>query len=258
MAGLRGDLGLGDWTWEVYGSHGSTRTDLDYIGFMSTRRLQAVATGAELRHAARPSPAWHSTSLTCTSGLPVFQDFQISEDCIRRDHGHATPTARAWTRTSSRPPRRARCSSCRPGSCGRPLARRIRKNEFQYLPDATRERNNIVDAIVGSFRPGQRDGRNRGQGDLRRAAGAGAARRVPRPVAGAGARATATPTTTSQARCPPGRRCSAGHPLTGCASAAATSSPTARRTSTSCSSRPAARRSPTSGARSPAAPTRAS
>ena len=44
LAGLRGDVGIGDWTWEAYTSHGATRTELEYIGFVSTSRWQRLAT----------------------------------------------------------------------------------------------------------------------------------------------------------------------------------------------------------------------
>ena len=56
LGGLRGKLGLGDWTWDAYFSHGATRTDLDYVGWASTRRFQAVAQAAELRSQCRRSP----------------------------------------------------------------------------------------------------------------------------------------------------------------------------------------------------------
>jgi iron complex outermembrane recepter protein len=149
VAGLRGDLGLGDWTWEAYVSHGETRTDLDYIGFMSTRRLQAVAQAPNFGKGATLT-GLASTSLTCTSGLPVFQDFQISQDCINAVTGTYTDRTRLDQDIIEATAQGA-LFNLPAGQLRAAFGATVRKNEFQYLPDATRERNNIVDAIVGSF-----------------------------------------------------------------------------------------------------------
>jgi outer membrane receptor protein involved in Fe transport len=148
LAGLRGDVGIGDWTWEAYASHGSTRTDLDYIGFVSTRRLQAVATAPNFGKGATIT-GLASTSLSCTSGLPVFGG-TISDDCIRAITGNYTDRTRL-SQDIVEATAQGGILDLPAGELRGALGLVVRKNDFQYLPDATREVNNIVDAVVGSF-----------------------------------------------------------------------------------------------------------
>lgn len=86
LAGLEGRLG-GDWTWEAYASHGETHT-VNYLngGFVSVERyrllLSAPNYGAGFRRS-DPSGGILGYEMTCTSGLPVFDSFTPSDDCIR-------------------------------------------------------------------------------------------------------------------------------------------------------------------------------
>lgn len=148
MAGLRGDLGFGDWTWEAYISHGATRTDLDYIGFVSTKRFQALATAPNY------GKGWSttglaSTNLQCTSGLPVFGG-SITDDCIKAITGVYTDRTRL-TQDIVEATVQGGLFELPAGEVRAAGGLTTRKNEFQYYPDAIRERNNIVDAIVGAF-----------------------------------------------------------------------------------------------------------
>jgi outer membrane receptor protein involved in Fe transport len=149
MAGLRGDLGLGDWTWEAYASHGATRTDLDYIGFVSTRRLQALVQAPNYGKGANISGI-ASTSLSCTTGLPVFGNFQVSEDCIKAITGNYTDRTRL-TQDVVEATAQGKLFDLPYGELRGAVGLTDRKNNFEYLPDATRDVNNIVDAVVGSF-----------------------------------------------------------------------------------------------------------
>jgi iron complex outermembrane recepter protein len=149
LTGLRGDLGLGDWTWDAYYSHGSTRTDLDYIGFVSTRRWQAVAQSPNFgRNADVAGTA--QTSLQCTSGLPVFANVAITEDCIKAITGTFTDRTRL-NQDIIEATAQGKVFTLPAGELRAAVGVTGRRNQFQYLPDAVRERNNIADAVVGSF-----------------------------------------------------------------------------------------------------------
>ena len=148
LAGLRGKLGIGDWTWEAYASHGDTRTDLDYIGFVSTRRLQAVLQAPNYGKGATIN-GLASTTLTCTSGLPVFGG-TVSDDCIKAITGNYTDRTRL-SQDIVEATAQGGIFSLPAGEVRGAVGVTVRKNDFEYLPDATREVNNIVDAVVGSF-----------------------------------------------------------------------------------------------------------
>jgi len=148
LAGLRGKLGLGDWTWEAYASHGDTRTDLDYIGFVSTRRMQAVAQAPNFGKGATLT-GLGSTTLTCTSGLPVFGG-PISDDCIKAITGDYTDRTRL-SQDIVEATTQGGLFMLPAGEVRAAFGVTVRKNGFEYLPDATREVNNITDIPVGSF-----------------------------------------------------------------------------------------------------------
>ncbi len=149
LGGLKGDLGLSDWTWEAYISHGATRTDLDYVGFLSTRRFQAVVQSPNYgRNVTITGPG--GSSLTCTSGLPVFQQFAVTQDCINAITGTFTDRTRL-TQDIVEATAQGKIIDLPAGELRGALGVTRRKNEFQYLPDAIREANDVVDMIVGAF-----------------------------------------------------------------------------------------------------------
>jgi iron complex outermembrane recepter protein len=151
LAGLRGDFGVSDWTWEAYASHGSTRVDLDYIGFASTRRFQAIVQSPNFGRGVSATGAG-SASLTCTSGLPIFESFQISQDCIDAITSTYTDRTRL-TQDIVEATAQGHVVDI-PWGAGEvrsALGATWRKNEFQYLPDATRETNSVLDIPVGAF-----------------------------------------------------------------------------------------------------------
>ncbi|MCX7036314.1 MAG: TonB-dependent receptor [Proteobacteria bacterium] len=149
LAGFRGDLGLGDWTWEAYFSHGATRTDLDYIGFLSTKRFQAVAQAPNFGRGFTTT-GLGSTQLTCTSGLPVFQQFTTSTDCIKAITGNYTDRTRL-NQDILEATAQGKVFSLPAGEVRAAVGVSGRSNSFAYMPDAIREVNNISDAIVGAF-----------------------------------------------------------------------------------------------------------
>lgn len=82
-AGLRGNVGIKDWTWEVYGSHGNTNVVARQPqGAISYANLQQLLTGNASNGARSPTingpwnQNWSSGATFnpsfCTSGIPIF------------------------------------------------------------------------------------------------------------------------------------------------------------------------------------------
>ncbi|MET0291280.1 MAG: TonB-dependent receptor, partial [Steroidobacteraceae bacterium] len=149
LAGLRGDLGLGDWTWEAYTSHGGTRTELDYIGFVSTQRWQALATAPNFGRGYNVTGAGQTAS-RCTTGLPVFGSFAISQDCINALTARFSDRTRL-TQDIVELTTQGGLFELPAGEVRAAAGLTWRKNEFQYMPDASREANSIFDIPVGAF-----------------------------------------------------------------------------------------------------------
>ena len=72
VAGLRGDLPVKDWTWEVYGSHGNTNVNA-YLpeSFLSMSNTQTLFS-ANQYGAGWTNPQTLTVTGSCTSGLPIF------------------------------------------------------------------------------------------------------------------------------------------------------------------------------------------
>jgi len=85
-AGLKGKLPFRDWTWDVYGSRGNSRSQADYTGLPSLQRYQYLVALPDFgKGATLSSPAGTPFGYgeSCTSGLPVFQSFTPSADCVQ-------------------------------------------------------------------------------------------------------------------------------------------------------------------------------
>ena len=83
-AGLKGNLLLKDWTWEVYGSRGETKIDFDEQQLPSLQLYQKMVAAANfgVNAAVAGTPSNGGYTLRCTSGLPVFTNFVPSADCL--------------------------------------------------------------------------------------------------------------------------------------------------------------------------------
>ena len=149
LGGLRGDLPFGDWGWEAYYSHGETRVDLDYIGWVSTARWQQIVSAPNYGRGYEAQGAG-STALSCTSGLPVFEQFEVSPDCIAALAPSYTDRTRL-TQDIFEATAQGRIADLPAGELRGALGITHRTNDFEYLPDATRERNSIIDIPVGTF-----------------------------------------------------------------------------------------------------------
>jgi hypothetical protein len=84
--GLNGKVGISDWTWESYYARGTTKTNAE-IPMPSLQRYQLLAAAPNFGRNANlvgpANPGGRGYSLRCTSGLPVFQDFEPSADCMK-------------------------------------------------------------------------------------------------------------------------------------------------------------------------------
>ena len=84
--GLKGNLPFRDWTWDVYASRGDTHVQADYTGLPSLQRYQylvALPDFGKGANIASPPGTPFGYGESCTSGLPVFQSFTPSTNCVQ-------------------------------------------------------------------------------------------------------------------------------------------------------------------------------
>ncbi len=149
LSGLQGELPLKDWTWETYLAHGESKTDNEYIGFASLERYRAVVTAPHYgRGFTQTGPG--QTRATCTSGLPIFEQFEVTQDCINA----ITTNLADRTRLSQdvlEANFQGALMALPAGEARAAVGASYRKNKFEFRPDAIRESNSIVDIPISTF-----------------------------------------------------------------------------------------------------------
>jgi iron complex outermembrane recepter protein len=149
LAGLEGDLGFSDWTWEAYISHGETQTDNNYLNYTSLRRYQAVVQSPNYGKGFSQAAAG-SSSAACTSGLPIFTSQEVSADCIAAINQALTDRTRL-SQDIVEVNLQGGLFDLPAGELRGAVGLSYRKNDFSYLPDSSRETNSIIDIPAGSF-----------------------------------------------------------------------------------------------------------
>jgi outer membrane receptor protein involved in Fe transport len=149
LAGLEGDLPIADWTWEAYVSHGETQTDNNYVNYTSLRRYQEVVQSPNYGQGFDQDAAGSATA-ACTSGLPIFTNQPVTPDCIAAISQALTDRTRL-SQDIVEVNTQGKVIDVPAGELRGAVGLSYRKNDFQYLPDATRETNSIIDIPAGAF-----------------------------------------------------------------------------------------------------------
>ena len=82
LVGLRGNLGLGDWTFDMFGSHGSTKQEVLFRNVVDQARLQALVSAPNFGANYVLQNFRLGTDARCTSGFNPFTQVAVSQDCI--------------------------------------------------------------------------------------------------------------------------------------------------------------------------------
>src|SRR5690606_25954142 len=87
VAGFEGSFTERDWTREAYGSYGSTSVLTRLYGFGSLERYRFLTTqpnyGRGMFFTGNPLGGGFQAAIgACTSGLPIFERFDVSDDCL--------------------------------------------------------------------------------------------------------------------------------------------------------------------------------
>lgn len=82
VAGLKGDFMEGDWTWDAYVSRGDTRRSSDYQHMPSLQRYQFLINQNNFGQGSGFVNSGRSYSVSCPSGLPIFEDFVPDAECV--------------------------------------------------------------------------------------------------------------------------------------------------------------------------------
>jgi len=154
--GLRGDLGLSDWTWEVYTSHGRSDTQTQYVGFTSLNTYQRILSAPNYGKGYSET-GLSSKFLTCTSGLNPFDpNLVVSQDCIDALLSNQVDRNSMKQRIFE-VSAQGHVANLPAGEMRGALGAGYRENIYKYIPDSLRERDYITDTSAGQFGAGSID-----------------------------------------------------------------------------------------------------
>jgi outer membrane receptor protein involved in Fe transport len=155
-AGLRGDTGLGDWTWEYYMSQGDSKTTTDFVGFAPLSNYARLMTAPNYGRGFDQAGV-SSKFLTCESGLgPFDQGFSPSADCLEALSANEVDRS-DMTQRIHEISLEGGLFDLPAGQVRSALGATYRRNEFVFKPDSIRELDYIGDTSAGAFGSGDID-----------------------------------------------------------------------------------------------------
>jgi outer membrane receptor protein involved in Fe transport len=156
VAGLEGEL-ANEWVWDVSLSHGQSETVTVLEGFASLEAYQAIAQSPNFGRAfleqGNPPSGFAAGTGSCTSGLPLVEDFEVSQDCI-----DAISVTMQNTNLMEQNVVEANLAGdlfqLPAGIVGFAAGATYRENNYEYNTDILNQVDNFVDQPIGLFAAG--------------------------------------------------------------------------------------------------------
>ena len=154
--GLKGDLGLSDWTWEAYMSYGDSQTPVNYTGFQSLNNYMKIISAPNYGKGYREE-GLNSKTLRCTSGInPFDQSLVPSADCLEailsEQVDRNSMQQRIYELTTQ-----GHLFDLPAGDVRGSLGASYRKDSYKFTPDSQRARAYVNDSSAGQFGVGMVD-----------------------------------------------------------------------------------------------------
>jgi len=154
-AGLKGDLGLSDWTWDAFVSQGESRTLTTYVGYISSVNYAKILSAPNYGQGyLEASNGVSNKILTCTSGLSPFAQaagtLVPSQDCINAITSNQSDR-QSMRQFESELNLQGRLFELPAGDARAAIGASWRKNIYDYTPDSLRESDYISDTSAGQF-----------------------------------------------------------------------------------------------------------
>ena len=92
LAGVKGNIGIKDWTYDLFGSHGSTGQITHYYGFGDLAKYQTLIASPNYGAGLDYNNGRTGVLAHCTSGINPFVNTPVSQDCVDliESKAHAT------------------------------------------------------------------------------------------------------------------------------------------------------------------------
>jgi outer membrane receptor protein involved in Fe transport len=83
IAGLKGNIGFRDWTWDAYVSRGDTNIIAETSGLPSLQRYQFLVAKPNFGTGTNFTSSGSGYRIDCPTGLPVFSEFTPAASCLK-------------------------------------------------------------------------------------------------------------------------------------------------------------------------------
>lgn len=148
-AGFEGRFPNSDWTWEAFSQYGDTTVLTHMVGFLWNERREAIAQAPNFgRDFSMPVGGGSNVTLTCTSGLPIFEPyhvdangklifdsgFEFTEDCIEASLANMTQKNKVKQRIFETN-FQGKLADLRAGELRGAFGLTQRRNESEFRPD---------------------------------------------------------------------------------------------------------------------------
>ncbi len=150
LAGVRGDIGFRDWTYDVSASHGRTDSNTDYRGFADLARYQELIARPNYGAGAVYNNGRTGMLASCTSGLNPFVNTPVSQDCIDIISAPVNTTT-DLTQEQMELNIQGSAMQVPAGDLRFAVGANYRKNDFDYKPDPGFSTTNTTSLTIGLF-----------------------------------------------------------------------------------------------------------
>jgi len=150
LAGFRGDLGVKDWTYDVFISHGDTNQVATYDGYVDIEAYQALINLPDYGANSVFSNGRLGRNASCTTGINPFLDRPVSQDCIDILNPHIS-TGTGITQDMAELNMQGGMFDLPAGEVRFAVGGAWRENKFDYTPSKGIATTNITGFTIGLF-----------------------------------------------------------------------------------------------------------
>jgi outer membrane receptor protein involved in Fe transport len=150
LAGLRGELGIKDWTYDFFMTRGDSRANTSYEGFVDAAAYQALTALPNYGAGQDFNNGRLGVLAHCTSGLNPFISGPKSQDCIDIIDSNAKLTSQL-EQNQFELDIQGGLFDLPAGNLRFAAGMDYRKNDYQYLPDHGMQTTNIISVVSGQF-----------------------------------------------------------------------------------------------------------
>lgn len=150
LAGIRGRLGVKDWTYDLFASRGNTTVATEYRGFVDAASYQALIALPNYGRGQDFNNGRLGVLAHCTSGLNPFLDTAVSQDCIDIIDSNAQLTSKLEQEQVEFNVQGG-LFDVPAGNVRFAAGLDTRRSTYQYLPDQGMKTTNITSVVAGQF-----------------------------------------------------------------------------------------------------------